>query len=340
MNFQVQTKLDQLREDYEQVRGYPFTHFFCPILFRDEDTPLCKAHIINRAFPSSSRKWTIQRKDVDEFYGSNFEADFSAIQYKENRSIGKTLTDKALYNTFFPKIIINDKPVDYFIARGNIPEQFTPVLFENDDGKTILLGLKMSPAEYKSLEGEKLEIEISKDVRISALVSLIKAAHLTLFDMIGYRYALSAAGFFTGWDVLGKFYLQNFNKTKSEILANAIPFFSEFSHMTRPILTNNMSSKGTIADRLLYLCKSGNSSPWAFIVFIKTSHLLHAVIIPLLDQAYKAERFYNFLRDENEFLEATLCRFNQDHWEVSKESTKLHWPKTGILYPEFPSKKE
>ncbi|OGD07656.1 hypothetical protein A2899_02840 [Candidatus Amesbacteria bacterium RIFCSPLOWO2_01_FULL_49_25] len=335
MNAQIQSRLDKLRTDYDQVRGYPFAHFFCPILFRDEDTPLCKAHIVNRSFSDSSRKWTVQRKDVDEFYGSNFEADFSSIQYKESRSLGKTLTDKALYKTFTPKISIDDKPVDYFIARGDIPEQFTPVLFENDDGHSVFLGLKISPEEYQSLVGQKIEIEISKDVRMPSLVSLIKTAHLTLFEMIGYRYAFSAAGHFTGWDILGKFYWQNHNKPKSEILANAQLFFREFTHMARPIQSQSPGIKGTITDGLLFLCRSTKGFPWAFIVFVKTSQLLHAVIIPILDQVDNAERFYNFLRNENEILEATLCRFNKDHWEISKESTRLQWPKSGILYPDF-----
>jgi hypothetical protein len=336
MNAQLRTKLEKLRVDYQQVKGYSFTHFFCPILFRDEDTPLCKAHIISQAFSNSSRKWTIQRKDVDEFYGSNFEAEFSSIQYKEDRSIGKTLVNKELYRKFSPKIFIDDNPIDYFIARGDIPNQFTPVLFENDDGRTIFLGLKMSPGEFEPIEGRKIEIEISKDVRIPSLVSLIKAAHLTLFEMLGYTYALSASGHFTGFEILGKFFWQNRDKPKTEIIESARPFFREFTHMVRPIQENTLGIKGTATDRLLYLCRSVSGSPWAFIVFIRTSKLLHAVMIPLLDDVDKAGLFYNFLQNDHEVLEASLCKFDNNQWEISKKTTRLQWPKSGTLYPEFP----
>ena len=49
-----QTKLDELNTDYAQIKGQAFSHFFCPILFRDEDVELCEAHIINQAFPDAA----------------------------------------------------------------------------------------------------------------------------------------------------------------------------------------------------------------------------------------------------------------------------------------------
>ena len=80
MNENFQQKLDMLNADYAQIKGQPFSHFFCPILFRDEDVELCKAHVVNQAFPEAPQDWTIQRKDVDNFYVSIFESEFVAIQ--------------------------------------------------------------------------------------------------------------------------------------------------------------------------------------------------------------------------------------------------------------------
>ncbi len=334
MNAQLQYKLEKLRADYQQLKGYPFTHFFCPILFKDEDTPLCKAHIISQAFSNSSRKWTVQRKDVDSFFGSNFEADFSALQYKESRSIADTLIDKTLFKKFSPRILIDNKQVDYFFFSGEIPKQFTPIIFEDDDGHTVFLGIKMSPEEFSSLKDPKVEIEINKDLRVLSLVSLIKAAHLTLFDLTGYHYALSAGGIFVGWEILGKFYMHNFDKSKTEILKNAISFFRNYAHMVRPLPTYNPNIKGTTTDGLLFLCKDSAGSPWAMVVFIKTSLSLHAVMIPVLDDVEKAEKFYGFLRNDNETVEGSYCQYHQDHWEIKKESNKLTWPKSGTLYPE------
>jgi hypothetical protein len=332
MSASIQSKLEKLQADYNQVRGRPFNHFFCPVLFKDEDVLLCKAHIINLAFPNSSRAWTVQRSDVDNFYGSNFEADFIAIQYTGRWSPGEVLTDRTLSKRFNPKIAVDGEPVDYFVAHGNIPKHFTWIEF--DDGeRTIQLGLKMLPEDVLAAAGQKWEIEISKDVRVPVLVSLIKAAHLTLFEMLGYRYALSAGGYFVGRQILGEFFWQNYNKSKAEVLENAYSFFREFAHMVRPVQSCSLDLQGTITDGLLFICRGNDGSPWALIVFIKTSQSLHAVMIPIFDQPDAVAMFMGFLQNADDSVEANLCRFEQDQWKINKQSSKLFWPKSGILYP-------
>lgn len=168
MNADVQSKLKKLRDDYSQIRRQPFRHFFCPILFRDEDVPICKAHIVNLAFADSSRDWTIQRKDVDNFYGLVFETDFLGLQYRENRNIGNTITDKRLSKKYSPKILVDGEPVEFFVADGDVPKQFTRVEFDNN-GEVIRLGLKISPENMFAAMGKSWEITASKDIRIPAL---------------------------------------------------------------------------------------------------------------------------------------------------------------------------
>ncbi len=332
MKAYVKSKLEELRSDYIQVKGQPFAHFYCPVLFRDDDVPLCQAHIINYAFPNSARTWTVQRSDVDSFYGSNFEADFIAIQYAENGSPGKTLVDKTLSKRFRPRILVDDEPVDYFVAQGNVPEYFTQIEFDHD-GQSVRLGLKMPPEDVLATAKQKWEIEIDKDVRIPALVSLIKAAHLTLFEILGYRYALSAGGHFVGRQILGEFFYQNRGKLRPEVLKNAFPFFREFAHMVRPVQSCPLDFQGTITDRQLLICKKAGDSPWALIVFIRTSQSLHTVMVPVLDQPDAVATFMDFLQNENDSIEISFCCFKQGHWEIDKETAELAWPKTGILYP-------
>jgi hypothetical protein len=120
--------------------------FFCPILYKDEDVRLCKAHIINQAFSSSSREWTIQRQDVDNFYGTMFEPDFLGIEYKANPNLGNLITDKKLYGRFSAQFLLEGEPIDYFVTDDVIPSKFSKVQFENE-GQIIQLGLKISPDE-------------------------------------------------------------------------------------------------------------------------------------------------------------------------------------------------
>lgn len=335
MNIDVASKLEKLRVDYNQVKGHPFSYFYCPILFTDEETPLCQAHIVNKAFRDSPRAWTIQRQDVDNFFGSNFEADFTALQCKiENWSPYDIIRDKTLSNKLKPRILVDNKDIDSFVAQGNTPKNYTRIEIENTQRV-----LKMSPEDVITNKEQNWEIEINKDVRISALVSLIKAAHLTLFEMLGYRYALSVGGYFVGRQILGEFFVQNRKQApRAVIIENAHSFFRKFVHMVRPIQVCKIDFQGTITDNQLLVCKESSGTIWARIVFIRTSQQLHAVMIPDFNQPNAVVKFNDFLNNNTTTIQVNLCRVEpqQDRWAIMENrgnSFQLTWPKSGALYP-------
>ena len=70
LNDAMRAGVKRFRKEHEAVEGRPFAHFLCPILFADEDVDLCQAHVVNEAFRGADRAWTVQRADVDSFYGS------------------------------------------------------------------------------------------------------------------------------------------------------------------------------------------------------------------------------------------------------------------------------
>jgi hypothetical protein len=259
MDPEVQHKLETLLSDYQEVTGKPFSHFYCPILFRDQDAELCRAHIVNSAFPDSCRKWTVQRADVDSFYGSAFESDFVDIQYKSKHLTEDAIIDQLLSKKLRPKVYIGEKKVEHFIAGGPVPAHFTEVHMKGPDGP-VRFGLKIRPDE--TLSTAKWSIAIEKDVRLAALVSILKAAHLTLFEMLGYRYALSAGGHLLGHDILGEFFLNNKGRSKVEIIANGLSHFREFANMMRPILNPPPDLKGTAADHFVFVCRCDSDAPW------------------------------------------------------------------------------
>ena len=96
MKEKVKNKLEKLRNNFKTIEGRPFNKFYCPILFKDEDEDLCEAHIINKAFKNSSKKWTVQRADVDNFYGTYFESDFVKIQHRDEASLPDVLLNPKL----------------------------------------------------------------------------------------------------------------------------------------------------------------------------------------------------------------------------------------------------
>lgn len=334
MNNEITNKLKHLNDDYEKLKGHRFSHFFCPILFKDEITELCKGHIVNQAFSNSPRAWTVQRKDVDGFYGHNFEADFTALEYR----IAKLTPDRAILDSKFsnklkPKILVDGQQVDYFISNRSRQSDFTRMEIESNS-TTAEIVLKMRPEDVESALGANWEIEINKDIKLQSLVSLIKAAHLTLFEILGYFYALSSGGYFVGRQILGEFYFQNKNKaSKPEVLENANSFFKEFINMVRPVESFAYDLKGTVTDKILFVCKN-QYGYWSFIVFIRTSEKLHSVMIPNFDKPEKVATFTDFLKTQKEIhLSGNFCRFDKskNQWEIDKKSHELIWPQSGFI---------
>jgi hypothetical protein len=326
----VEQKLHWLRSDYEAVVGHSFSHFYCPILYRDEDVELCKAHIINRSFEASSRKWTTQRKDVDNFFGSVFEGDFGAMKHHGGELSEKVLLDPDLSKQLRPKILLGGEEIQHFLAQGPVPRDFTEVVVAHSDGP-VRLGLKIHPDDALAATGKGWEIAVEKDVRLPALASLLKAAHLTLFELLGYRYALSAGGHFLGRTVLGDFFLQHRGFSKAEVLLAAASHFGRFANMMRPVLDPPAENEGTITDHDVFLCRCTDETPWAFIVFVRTSDLLHAVVVPVLESASASERFVTFLRGDGCALRGNRCRFEGDKWLGARQSEVLTWPKADFL---------
>jgi len=210
------TKLNTLRSNYEAVTGKAFRFFYCPVLFRDDDAELCCAHLVNAAFSGASRRWTIQRRDVDNFFGSAFESDFVDTQLRRTGPPEEFLADRRLSKRLKPKILLEGREIQHYIARGPIPPEHSKFAVDLQD-QSVPLALKIHPDETLAAADGNWEIRIDTDVRLAALVSLLKAAHLALFEMLGYQYALSAAGHFLGYTVLGSFFLKNQGRRRAEI---------------------------------------------------------------------------------------------------------------------------
>lgn len=297
-------------------------------MLKDEDVPLCKAHIINKAFRKTDKTWTIQRKDVDNFYGSNFEADYTFLPYAKSQTstalFENAFANESIRKKLAPRIFLDGKQVDFFIARNEIPKHFAHIdMMQNDE--TVSLGLKMSPELVTASLQAHWEIGLFKDMLIPSVVSLIKAAHLTLFNIFGYRYVFSATGEYVGNQILGEFYRQNCMKQKTEVLKCAKQFFNKFVNMVRPILSNNLNFRGTISDNIFLVCWN-NTDIWAKIVLVRTESFLHAILVPVLDQSDKLNAFKIFLENPTESIIVSLCQFDKDHWNINEERKSIKWP--------------
>lgn len=323
MNEAGLSKLEELRADYEHVVGRRFENFYCPILFRDENVELCRAHVINKAFQGSDRGWTIQRSDVDSFYGSIFEADFLSLQDRRRHDPAELLIDPRLSPSLRSSITMDSDEVEHYRPVGPVPDQHSRIAVETSQGE-VEFALKIRPTELLDRVSSKWEIQISKDLRLPALASALKAAHLTLFNLLGYRYALSAGGHFLGRSILGEFFDSHNQSPRQEVLTAGNDHFREFVNMVRPMLSGAEFLTGTASDGRMYLLGAG--SPWGILVIIRTGADRQAVLVPVLEKPNAAAHFMEFLKSQTSELAARLAVWEGDHFQVSTRIDKFEWP--------------
>jgi len=108
---------------------------------------LCRAHLVNQAFVGASRRWTIQRKDVDGFFGAFFESDFVKLQLRRapEEEPFAILADRDRSRRLEPKVYLDDKRIEHYVAR-DVPPQHSRFAVDFG-GRTVSLGLKLHPDE-------------------------------------------------------------------------------------------------------------------------------------------------------------------------------------------------
>ena len=335
LNRRTRNRLERHRADYAATTGSPFEHFYCPILFDDEQAELIRGHVINEAFKGSSKAWIVQRGEVDRFYGGFFEGDFELLQYMQGTSLLDYFKNPKLFGAVRPKISYGDLEVKYFLFDGKpSPAGFQFVEFELD-GHIVELNVRATH-EQMIAKPSLWNYETKRDLRIPAFVSLIKAAHLSMFSLFGYRHALSNAGRFIGEDILGKFYRANRDvKTKKEAQKRAFPFFRPFKHMIRPIQHDTTAMEGTLTDGIVHLCASASGDPWGMIIFIRTGELRHAVLIPHEENAESLAIYLDFLKNDHEQIHVMRGVYEPqaERWLFESGRRPVTWLKDGEIYP-------
>jgi len=327
MKPQVAEQLETLRRDFANVAGSPFRHFFCPVLFVDEETELCQAHVVNSAFPETSPNWTIQRKDVDNFYGSVFESDFVNLKFNEPGIAVKALVDPDLYRRLRPKIFLDGTEIEHFAPKGPMPKKFPEFCLAHEKG-TLRLGLKMTANPSTFNEHSDWQFRVFQDVRVPAIVSVLKAAHLTMFALMGYTYALGQGGLWLG-QLLGTFYLRNAGAPKADILKNAEHHFGPVTAMVRPVVSAPINFTGTTDDKRFHFCWSDDTEdhvPWGLMVYVRTGKLLHTALLPAFEHEAGVNRFLRFLRSQGDSFEVSMARYHETHWTIARERRQVKWP--------------
>jgi hypothetical protein len=143
---------------------------------------------------------------VDGFYGRVFETDFQDAISLFGKSAEDIVFDPDLRNKVQVELFLDGEKVEWYEFRGHkAPDHCGFVLTRGD--QELPLVLKGNPISPSTGKPKKCHFAITGDFRIAALVSLIKAAHLTQFRLLGYRYGCSEGAAYVGREILGRFYL-------------------------------------------------------------------------------------------------------------------------------------
>lgn len=327
---EIKKQLDHFQREFTQINGHPFKHFHCPILQVDEPVDFCLGHVVNDKIPGASQIRVIQRKDVDNWYGTHFEADLVAFHKARSAEISKILADTTIINKLNPTISVEGEPVQHHIYNGNLSPKHTQLKMQSGNDVPVTLVLKMPPQEVDALIEKRWRIDIHGDFRICNVVSMIKAAYLTLFQMLGYSYSNTAAGWNVGKHMLGKFYLENLNRTRPDIQNAAKSFFSPYFAMVRPMkIVEGIPPKGTCEDGAAMIAFGSSGRPYGLLVLVRTGKTFNAVLMPAFLHPDSVAAYVDFLKNDTETLRMNNCQFNQQNksWDVEPDSFQVHWPK-------------
>jgi hypothetical protein len=325
-----------MREEYARKEGQPFKYFYCPILLRDEETELCMGHIIPASLPNCCRARVVQRADVDNFYGSVAEADFGTLIEARERGLHGVVSDHSLRRRLNARILVEGEECRHYTFNGQMAAGHSRITLEHQDGGDIVhLVLAKRPDELIASQGKQWNLVVERDCRISAMMTMVKAAYLTLFRMFGYRYALSASGLSVGRDMLGRFYEENRSKNLSDVRRAACAFFRPYRHMFRPVTEcGGNAPRGTIEDNRAGVCFGSSGLPWAVIVWVRVDKDLLAVLMPDVKHPDSAEAYWNFLNNDREEISVSDAVYDAENgrWEVSDKPARAVWPKQGDTF--------
>jgi hypothetical protein len=335
---EVKRNLDPMRADYVKVAGKPFDYFYCPLLCSDEDVELCMGHVISKTWPNCCRSQVVQRGDIDHWYGSIAEAEFGTLLETRAAGLGGVLTDDKLLKQVRPKILVEGEECRYYPYReGQSSPHHTHIKLTPEGSDEVMrLVLVKSPTQMAEDQGKRWSVVVDRDWRPPIVVSLIKAAYLTLFRMVGYGYALSSSGLEIGRYTLGKFYEDNVGKSRGEVREAAARFFQPYRHIVRPVQSfGGEAPRGTVEDNRVAVCFGSSGQPFAMMVFVRIDQEFFAVLMPVFSNTDSLDAYRSFLQtNEDRWLLVSEGVFNpeQRHWTVCDRPIRAFWPKESATY--------
>ena len=268
----LDSKLVQLTREIQRLGAAKVRDAFnCPILHVEEKTELCKGHLMPQAV--GGRDWVVQRKDVDNFFGSFAEAAFVH---------GVNLRSKEF-----------DDALSYVLEKGLAKQANLAVMDSRGDKLQVRpTRLKGNPLGFVVSESfadielaGPVSFSFAMDTRYETLLACIHSLHLGLFREGGYSYVYSPSGEFNAKllrDVYKKFSRVNSKRRSKSKTENLEQMCLAYRNLVRPIVgsTDGLEPRlFTDPFRWFLVCwDEGAREPFATIHFLKAGNEWNAVM--------------------------------------------------------------
>ena len=240
--------------------------FLCPILQLEERVPLCKGHIVPKAV--RGRTWVVQRKDVDNFYGSFAEADFIH---------GVRLRAMLTFEDAMQYVLKHGlaRRADLSIHDGEGAKATVHPARKGDGGQEVVV---------RSLDGSidldgDLSLSINFDAAQETLLTCLHTAHLGNFEGSGYRYATSRSGRFVA-NLLRDVYLRFSRRGHSIDREELAAMCRVHVNMARPVSSVDGLDRELLKDpfRSFVICWCGDAV-FATVHFLQADSEWNAVML-------------------------------------------------------------
>lgn len=297
-------ELEQWKREHVRARGTRPAVFMCPITLQEASSvdDLMNGHILNHGIISANRTQVIQVGDVDSHFGGTIEPQLINLAnleyYNQNDFLNRARTIEAIstmgkiHPAFIPSPKSRPKAIDVPLkdATGSVY-------------KTVFVNAP--PEDRASIQ----EGAISGTIEITGGAitgSLLKAAYLAMFRMVGYDIAYNWAGDYVR-RTLASFAIKKMDKH------TAAQHFASFKGAAR-IATGDGAKylPDTVATGYVFLHVSQSDLLFAMSCLFKLNHITFIVTIPAF---FSGEEFF-----------PALVRYT-DHLTCPSETTRTYFAK-------------
>ncbi|MCY3813081.1 MAG: hypothetical protein OXH15_14890 [Gammaproteobacteria bacterium] len=246
------------------------------MLLVEEMAELCKGHVLPRGV--GGRTWVVQRKDVDNFFGTFAEADYQ--HGVTLRALAANAANPAELLSYLQRhrlsgkvgLSLEDAAGNSTTANAGLDARGTPGLYLESD--TLVEDPQEAVLRY------------NLNMELPTLVSCIHSVHLGLFGKMGYAYVSDKAGWFLA-SMLGGLYREyatKANKAKRDDLRKSPHVLPDACAPYRNLVRAVFNATEALDPRLLetpfdwfHVVWDGDT-PVATIHYLKVRDECHAVM--------------------------------------------------------------